>query len=292
MKRRISSFLSALGTQAMVLAGCSDVEKAVTGSDDKGTQAQTIQMSADSAVVPPNGTTGLALKVQDKAGNPVKDGTKVDIKAGLGRVEPSDIRTHNGGSAKVTYRAGGTPGNERLEAQSGEARAELPLSIQVAAAPPPPPPGPPVVPAPVAPGGGSAGGPPGLDPRSITFLDPDISGWPETSRITRLEIGAPPICIYHTKAGQWPVKDGLEGNPWVIANMGGRWYAATWEWLGPGQQCKGMSAEAIGPHIGRAPLSSWRPRSGELVGWAVSARARFRADTVQERSNVVWSRWP
>jgi hypothetical protein len=126
----------------------------------------------------------------------------------------------------------------------------------------------------------------------VTWLDPDISRWPETSRITKASIGDPPICINHTKAGRWPVKDDTEGNPWIIAQVGGRWYASTYEWLRPGQICKNIHAGNIGPHTKRAPLSTWRPRSGELVGLMVSARARFRADTVAERSNVVWLRWP
>jgi hypothetical protein len=156
---------------------------------------------------------------------------------------------------------------------------------------PPPAPAAPATPASPAPSPAPAPGAP-VDLRQVTWIDPDISGWPETSRITSASIGNPPICINHTKAGQWPVKNGLEGNPWVIANVNGRWYAATYEWLASGQICKGIDANTIGPHIGRPPLSSWRPRSGELVGLMVSARARFSPDTVRERSNVVWMRWP
>jgi hypothetical protein len=160
-----------------------------------------------------------------------------------------------------------------------------------APAPAPAPPAPAPPPSRPAPPSGSAPGAP-VDLRQVTWIDPDISGWPETSRITSASIGNPPICIDHTKAGRWPVKDGLEGNPWVIAHVNGRWYAATYEWLSPGQICKGIHAGNIGEHIGRAPLSGWRPRSGELVGLMVSARARFSPDTVRERSNVVWLRWP
>jgi hypothetical protein len=286
---RLTLLGASLGSLAGLLAACSDIEKAVTGSDGNDGQAQAIQMTAGSTTVPPGGTTGLALKVTGKGGQPVKDGTRIEVRAGLGRVEPADIRTHDGGSAQVTYRAGATPGTDRLEAVSGEARAELPVTIHAAAAAAPPPPAPPPGP---APGPAPPGSPPGFDPRAVTFLDPDISGWPETSQVTSATIDDPPICIRHTKAGKWPVKDGAEGNPWIVVHYQGRWYAATWEWLAPGQVCKGVTRDTIGQHIGRAPLTNWRPRSGELVGLGVSARARFRADTVQERSNLVWVRWP
>lgn len=74
--------------------------------------------------------------------------------------------------------------------------------------------------------------------------------------------------------------------------MSGRSYGALFEGLSPGQQCKGLTRDSIGPHIGRSPLSGWRPKSGELVGLMVSARARSGSDTVRERSNVVMVRWP
>jgi hypothetical protein len=113
-----------------------------------------------------------------------------------------------------------------------------------------------------------------------------------TSTITRVSIGNPPTCIEHTKTGRWPVKDGLEASPWIFVNLNGRWHAASYEWLAPGQNGKGIHAGNIGEHIGRPPLASWRPRSGELVAPMVSARARFRPDTVQERSDIVMTAGP
>ena len=131
-----------------------------------------------------------------------------------------------------------------------------------------------------------------IDLNTVKWLHTNVSGWAETSRITNVSIGNPPICIEHTKAGRWPAKNGLEGNPWIFVNLNGRWHAATYEWLASGQTCKGIHAGNIGPHIGVPPLASWRPRSGELVGLMVSARARAGGDTVAERSNVVMVRWP
>ena len=260
--------------------GCSEVENLTQSKNENEAQVSHITLRADTSTVPVGGSTTLHVKVTGADGGAAKNGTKVDMTASLGRIEPADVRTQDG-EARVGYHAGGTAGSEKVTAVSGTARAELALSIGGAPSS--------AAPAPTAAPGSSGGG---FDLRQVVWLDPDVSSWPETSRITSTSIGDPPVCIHHTKAGKWPVKDGLEGNPWIFVNMNGKWYGATFEWLAPGQQCKGIHAGNIGEHIGRSPLSSWRPRSGELVGLMVSARARFRADTVRERSNVVMVRWP
>lgn len=126
----------------------------------------------------------------------------------------------------------------------------------------------------------------------VTWLHTNVSNWRITSRITSISIGDPPICINHTKSGRWPVRDGVEGNPWVFANLNGRWYAGTYEWLRPGQVCKQITASNIGPHVKQEPLTGWRPRSGDQIGLMVSALARFGQQSVAERSNIVMVRWP
>ena len=167
-------------------------------------------------------------------------------------------------------------------------------------APPPPPPG--------GGGGGGCGGGGGgggggasdeLDLSKVTWLHHNVSGWPKTSTVTSTSIGNPPICINHTKSGAWPgVYSGgagttVEGNPWVFANVGGKWYGATYEWLRPGQTCKGISASNIGAHIKKSPLTNWVPQSGETIGLMVSTPARFGPEgPVNERSNVVLTTWP
>jgi hypothetical protein len=275
----------ALALLVVLGAGCSEV-KSITGIDEeeKGNQPGTVTVSADSVKLGAGETTTVRVKVTQKDGNPVKDGTQVQLAATAGALDATQVGTRNGGSAAVTYRAPLTPGPDKVTAKVGDAGGELTLTVDAAAPAAPP--------APAPPPPGASGGPGGFDLASVTWLDPNVSSWPETSRITSTSIGDPPICINHTKAGQWPVVDGLEGNPWVFVNLNGRWYAATYEWLSPGQTCKGIHAGNIGEHVGRAPLSSWRPRSGELIGLMVSARARFRADTVSERSNIVFVRWP
>jgi hypothetical protein len=135
-----------------------------------------------------------------------------------------------------------------------------------------------------------------LDLSKVSFLHTNISGWPSTSQITSVRITGSQICVYHTKSGRWPVKVlsgvAVEGNPWVVANRNGRWYAGTYEWLRPGQICKGITAGNIGGHIKRAPLDNWRPRSGEQVCFIVSTLARDANRTSNERTNVSCVRWP
>jgi hypothetical protein len=249
----------------------------LVGNDEEGA-GRNLAVSAENTTVPPGGVTMIHFRVTGEDGQPAKDGTEVEVTSvQLGRVESRNLWTQSDGRVATAYQAPATPGTDRLEARSGNAAAGLSLTIAQGAA------------APAPPGAGSSDT---IDLSRVTWLHTNVSGWAETSRITSVSVGAPPICIAHTKAGQWPVRDGLEGNPWVFVNRGGRWYAATYEWLAPGQTCKGIDANNIGPHIGVPPLASWRPSSGELVGFMVSARARAGGDTVPERSNVVMVRWP
>jgi hypothetical protein len=279
--------LRSLGILALatLLGACSEIES-LTESRSEGEGAGQIEMSAASATVPPNGATTIHLRITRQGGEPLRDEVEVEVTASLGQVEPRSFRTHDGGTAAITYRAGGTPGPARIQATSGSARGELALTVQTPAPQPPPPtPPPPTTPP------GPAGQEP-IDLAQVTWLHTNVSGWAVTSRITGGRIGDPPICIDHTKAGRWPVADGLEGNPWIFVNLDGRWYAATYEWLRPGQICKGIHRDNIGEHIGRPPLNSWRPRSGETVGLMVSTHARSGAGAVRERSNVVLVQWP
>ena len=121
-----------------------------------------------------------------------------------------------------------------------------------------------------------------LDLSQVVWLHTNVSSWPQTSTITSTTIGAPPICINHTKLGQWATGDFsgsgaiVDSNVWVFANIGGTWYAATWEWLRAGTTCKDFGASDFRTHVnGASPLSSWTPQSGETIGLMVSTPARL-----------------
>lgn len=247
-----------------LLAGCSDIASLVDPSRD---DVKTLALTAASTTVAVNESTTVTVQAKKGDGSPAKDGTEVEVTTTRGQLEPTKVKT-KAGSASLTFRAGPETGPALLQATSGNARVEL--GMTVTSAPPPPPPAIP----------------------EVIWLDYDVSGWPETSTITNVSIDGASICIEHTKAGQWPVAHEVEGNPWVFANVDGQTYAATYEWLRPGQICKGVTADNIGAHIGRNPLTSWRPQSGELVGFMVSALVRAGPETVMERSNIVVVRWP
>jgi hypothetical protein len=134
----------------------------------------------------------------------------------------------------------------------------------------------------------------------VVYLNANVSEWDVTSEVTDVIIDHNTICIEHTMSGRWPRFRGGgnvigEGNPWVFANIGGTWYAATYEFLRSGQTCKHIERRGewgIGPHTKRQPLESWAPRKGELVGFMVSTPARDSTRTSNERSNVWMMEWP
>jgi hypothetical protein len=146
----------------------------------------------------------------------------------------------------------------------------------------------------------------------VYLLGPDLSTWKQTGKILSVEqdgsaAAGGPMCISFTDPG-WPgakwIYAGpnddpnfeIYGNQWYFANINGTWYGGPGEWLYRGAAvCKaGQGTNTIGPDSGfGGPFSSWRPKVGELVGYAVSASARAlpQMATVQERTDVVLVPW-
>lgn len=128
----------------------------------------------------------------------------------------------------------------------------------------------------------------------ITWLHTDVSGWPVTASLNA-SIDGGTINMPYTKSRSWPAVDGVNANPWVIVKWSdGKWYAATFEYFRFGQTSKpvGVLDGSKGDHIKRAPLSGWRPRSGERFGMMVSGLARSSLRNVRERSNIDMVTWP
>jgi hypothetical protein len=130
----------------------------------------------------------------------------------------------------------------------------------------------------------------------------NIRDWAITSQVKSVTIGNGQICIDHTKLGQWPTAPFfgdpntlVEANQWVFAKINGQWHGGAGEWVRPGQLCKQVDPITnigIGVYYDSEPLRSWTPRSGELVGFAVSQPARAGQWAAAERSNVVLVAWP
>lgn len=129
-----------------------------------------------------------------------------------------------------------------------------------------------------------------IDLSRVTWLHTDVSGWARTATLNASVSGSSMILNYD-KARVWPGVNGSNANPWIFVQQDGRWYAATWEWLRPGQTSKAKGAVS-GSHIKASPLQNFTPRSGETYGFMVSGLARSHLRNVQERSNVDMVVWP
>jgi hypothetical protein len=79
-----------------------------------------INLTANSQIVPINGTTGLTAFVTEASGTPVQNGTTVRFTTTLGSVSPVETQTTNG-IAVATFQAGGSSGIAEVHAISGGA---------------------------------------------------------------------------------------------------------------------------------------------------------------------------
>jgi len=128
---------------------------------------------------------------------------------------------------------------------------------------------------------------------AIHWVGKNISGWPVTTTL-RASVNGGTVKLDYDKKNTWPVVDAVCANAWAIVNIGGTWYAGTFEYMRPGQTSKGAYAldGSRGDHFKAAPLSSWRPQSGEVFGLMVSGLCRGGLSNVKERSNICIVRWP
>ncbi len=133
----------------------------------------------------------------------------------------------------------------------------------------------------------------------IRWLDADISGWAQTATLNARVSGST-MELKYDKARSWPIakqraSDGgpLVGNCWILVKRDNVWYAATWDWMRHGQTSKPVgTVTGTGGHIQHAPLTTFRPVSGESYGFMVSTVVRARERTINERSNVSMVVWP
>jgi hypothetical protein len=150
-----------------------------------------------------------------------------------------------------------------------------------------------------------------IDLTKVVYLKgPNLSTWKETGKIISVEQDGNEatgglMCISFTDPGwpdvPWPYGGsdpnfGIFGNQWYFAKIGGTWYAGAGEWLYRGAaSCKaGQGTTTIGRDSGFGePFTSWVPKVGDPVGFAVSASARNYPAmfSVAERTNVVVQAW-
>ncbi len=132
-------------------------------------------------------------------------------------------------------------------------------------------------------------------PEGLIWLHHNVSGWAKTATLNVQQNGGI-INMPYDKAKVWTTKKvngtDVNANPWIIVKYtDGKHYAATWEYMRPGQTQKNMSGKSWGGHIDRTPLTKWEPKKGEQYGIFMSGLARTSTRNQQERSNVVWFTW-
>jgi hypothetical protein len=128
---------------------------------------------------------------------------------------------------------------------------------------------------------------------SIKWLHTDVSSWPVTASLSA-KVSGGTINMPYSKSKSWHAVGGLNANPWAIVNVGGQWYAGTFEYFRYGQTSKpvGVLDGSKGDHFKVSPLNKWRPSSGERFGIMISGLARSSSRNVKERSNVSMVTWP
>lgn len=124
----------------------------------------------------------------------------------------------------------------------------------------------------------------------ITWLNTDISGWKQTTKLSASQSGST-VTLNYDKSKVWPDMGGnINANVWIVIPLDGRYYAVTWEWLRPGQQSK--AACAVSPsHFKNSKVSNWYPKKGETYHMMVSTPARGPQRTLNERSNLAPVKW-
>jgi hypothetical protein len=135
----------------------------------------------------------------------------------------------------------------------------------------------------------------------VIFLDArDVQNWAVTSDLnastTRIMLNIP-----YSQANQWPAhptvkaRDGspMNANAWILDNINGQWYAATFEYLKVNQQSKPLAViTGAGGHITQAPMTSFKGESGKQYAVMVSTFARNGLRTINERSEIKFITWP
>lgn len=141
-----------------------------------------------------------------------------------------------------------------------------------------------------------------IDLSTVTWVKGvNASTWAVTSTMisASYDAGSMTMCTEHTAQGRWPQLPyfgdpsvTVEGNQIVFANIGGKWYAGSAEWLRPGQACKNVEP-SIGPFLfyDSPPMRDWTPRPGEQVGFMVTTPSRVGQWGTAERSNVILITW-
>lgn len=131
----------------------------------------------------------------------------------------------------------------------------------------------------------------------VTWIGPNIGGWPVTSNLD-VSVNGGTINVPHSKRNTWPISckfaasERVNASMWGFVKLGSRWHAGTWEFLRVGSTTR-STATYGGPGHFRPPIGTFRPRNGEIYGFMVAgvSRDNLVCNNARERSNVVLWRW-
>lgn len=162
---------------------------------------------------------------------------------------------------------------------------------------------------------GAVSGPFSTGPNNFTFpgigtvavwSSPDVSGWAQTSTMTRWAFDPGLISLNHTKLGQWqPVLVGpntlQEATIWLFVNLGSGWIGAGAERLRPNQSTKVEQTNYSEWFVNLfydanrwGPLATLTPTVGMPTAMLITAGST-RVDNkyvVQERTDLIQFSWP
>ncbi len=127
----------------------------------------------------------------------------------------------------------------------------------------------------------------------------NIATWPVGARVTSASANNSSVCVDHPALATWPSTiffgdpaELVQGNQWMFAFIGGKWYGGSARWFRPGQPCKGINADPFAGTFymdSAEPLRSYVPRAGDIIGLMSTTPNRFYPSmaTVDQRTNVV-----
>ena len=133
-----------------------------------------------------------------------------------------------------------------------------------------------------------------INPSDVTWLGVNVGPWEKTYDLKVSLRGS--FIVYDQEAtANWTPKNEAgvmaSANPWVIAKINGKWYAATHEWMRVNQREKGKRS-VHGDHI-KHPIfgPDWTPTVGEEYGFTVSGLCRGSQRNESERTPIVIMIW-
>jgi len=134
-----------------------------------------------------------------------------------------------------------------------------------------------------------------IDPASVTWVgDPaGVQNWKITYDLT-VSFKGNDIVLAQQGTANWPEVNGAAANPWVVTQVSGKWYGASFEWMRHNATTRPKSTVSGGNiKVFNVFPDGWNPQAGDQVCFTVAAlsRGRFEGKWTWEY-NKVYARTP